>query len=155
MKTSRLVLSLSAAAALILAVGCSTPASRIRDNPAAFAALSPHDQALAQAGQVSIGMNMEAVKLAMGDPDRVTTRNDASGESQVWHYVVYYDNGIYLYSGYYHRGWRRGGGWGGGWWGGPAYPYYLDYPNRIAHDRFRVEFHNGVISSISQENPPA
>ena len=52
-----------------------------------------------------------------------------------------------------HVTWQNG--WGGGWWGGPAYPYYLDYPNRVAHDRFRVEFHNGVISSISQENPPA
>jgi hypothetical protein len=154
MTTSRIILSLFAAAGLILALGCSTPSSRIRENPQAFAALSPHDQALVQAGQVSIGMTMEAVKLAMGDPDRITTRTDGGGESQVWHYVVYYDNGIYLYSGYYHRGWRGGRGWGGGW-GGPNYPYYLDYPNRVAHDRFRVEFRNGVVASISQENPPA
>lgn len=146
---SRVLPLLSFAAALLWCSGCSTPSSRIHDNPQAFAALSPHDQALVKAGQVGIGMTMAAVKLAMGDPDRITTRTDGGGESQVWHYVVYEDNGVFLYSGYYHRGWR------GGWDGGVAYPYYLDYPRRTVHDRFRVEFRNGRVASVTQENPPA
>jgi len=140
-----------AVAGLALA-GCSTPDSRIAANPAAFAALNPQQQALVKAGQVGIGMSMDAVKLALGDPDRVTLRTDASGETQVWHYVTYEADGVYLYSGFYHRGYGRRGGWGG-WYGGPAYPYYLDYPNRTVHDRFTVEFKNGVTFSVSKELP--
>jgi len=60
---------------------------------------------------------------------------------------------VYLYSGFYHRGYGRRGWGGGGYWGGPAYPYYLDYPNRTVHDRFTVEFKNGVTVAISKELP--
>jgi hypothetical protein len=130
-------------------------------DPATFVRLNPQQQALVRAGQVAIGMDMSTVKLALGDPDRVTMRSNASGQSQIWHYVSYEDNGVILYTGYYHRGWagRRGnwggwGGWGGGWgWGGPYYPYYTDYPTRSVHDRFRVEFGaNNLVSSVTQES---
>lgn len=136
---------------------CSTPASRIQADPATFNRLTPQQQALVKVGQVSIGMDMSTVKLALGDPDRTTMRTDSSGQSQIWHYVTYEDNGVMLYTGYYHRGWRRGGGWGGGWggwgWWGPDYPYYMDYPNRSVHDRFRVEFGpNNLVSSVTQES---
>jgi outer membrane protein assembly factor BamE (lipoprotein component of BamABCDE complex) len=151
MKTLKLLVVLSTALAGLALVGCSTPDSRIAANPAAFAALNPQQQALVKAGQVGIGMNMDAVKLSLGDPDRVTLRTDASGETQTWHYVTYEADGIYLYSGFYHRGFGRRG-WGGGWWG-PDYPYYLDYPNRQVHDRFTVEFRNGVVISVSKELP--
>ena len=142
----------SVLAGLALA-GCSTPDSRIAANPAAFAALNPQQQALVKAGQPGIGMSMDAVKLALGDPDRVTLRTDASGETQTWHYVTYESpDGMYLYTGFSHRGYGRGWG-GGGFWGGPAYPYYLDYPNRVVHERFTVEFRNGVAASVSKELP--
>jgi outer membrane protein assembly factor BamE (lipoprotein component of BamABCDE complex) len=151
-KLKQLVVLCAAAAGLALA-GCSTPDTRIAANPAAFAALNPQQQALVKAGQVGIGMNMDAVKLALGDPDRVTLRTDAAGETQVWHYVTYEADGVFLYSGFYHRGYgRRGWGGGGGWWG-PDYPYYLDFPNRQVHDRFTVEFRNGLSVSVSKEIP--
>lgn len=134
--------------------GCSTPDSRIAHNPQLFASLTPQQQALVKAGEVGIGMSMDAVKLALGDPDRVTLRTTASGESQIWHYVTYEADGVFLYTGYYHGWHRRGGwgGWGGGFWG-PEYPWYLDYPNRSVHDRFTVTFQNGVVTEVSKEQP--
>ncbi len=154
MKTVKILWMMGLTVAGLALVGCSTPDSRIAANPAAFAAMNPQQQALVKAGQVGIGMSMDAVKLALGDPDRVTLRTDASGETQVWHYVTYEADGVYLYSGFYHRGYGRRGGWGGGWggWGG-GYPYYLDYPNRTVHDRFTVEFRNGLTISVSKELP--
>lgn len=156
MKHLKIWLTLLGALGAFALAGCSTPASRIQGNPAAFARLNPQQQALVKAGQVAIGMDMDAVKLALGDPDRVTLRTDARGQVQIWHYVSYEDNGVILYTGYYHRGWGRHGGWGGwgGWgggWGWP-YPYYMDYPNRTVHDRFRVEFGpNNLVDSITEE----
>ena len=34
-------------------------------------------------------------------------------------------------------------------WG--AYPYYLDYPTRTVHDRFRVEFKDNRVITVEQE----
>lgn len=153
MNKINLLVFLGAASLGLFLAGCDTPQTRIDANPAAFNSLPPQQQALVKAGQVGIGMSMEAVKLALGDPDRVTSRQDAQGEEQVWHYVEYEADGMYLYTGYYarwrHRGW---GGWGGGWgWGG--YPWYLDYPNRTVYDRISVEFRNGVVVAINRDQP--
>jgi len=144
MKTSKLLLVSAALGAAWLA-GCSSVGSRIEANPGLFASLPPDQKAMVEQGKVSIGMSMDTVRLAKGDPDRVTTRTTAQGTMQVWHYANYYYNDVYLYSGYYHR-WRGLNGWG-------AYPYYLDYPGRFARDYFRVEFENGRTVSIQQETP--
>jgi hypothetical protein len=149
MKNINLLLFLGAASLGLVLAGCSTPQSRIDANPAAFNSLPPQQQALVKAGQVGIGMSMEAVKLSLGDPDRVTSRTDAQGQEQVWHYVQYESGGVYLYTGYYHR-WRHGG-WGG-WWG-PGYPWYMDYPNRSVYDRISVEFRNGQVVAINKDAP--
>lgn len=123
--------------------GCATPESRIKANPEVYARLTPEQQALVRAGQVGLGFGFDAVKLALGDPDRVTTRTDADGETVVWHYLAYEADGRMLYTGYYHSS--------RAWWGGPAYAYYLDYPHRHVRDRFRVQFRNGRVSAITEE----
>ncbi len=147
MKTLRLLTGLAAVGVLALLAGCSTPASRIKANPEAFARLTPAQQALVQAGQIALGFDEEAVKLALGDPDRRSRRVDADGETAIWHYVSYHYEGRILFTGYYHTG-RR-------WWGwGPPYPYYLDYPEREVRDRFRVEFRGGRVVAISEEVSP-
>jgi hypothetical protein len=131
-----------ALAGLVLLVGCSTPAARIDKNPAVFDRCTPQQQALIKQGKVALGFDEEMVRLALGDPDRITTRTDAAGESEVWSYVTYEtDDGVLLYTGYYHRFW------------GPIYPYYLDYPTRTEHDRFRVVFKGGKVLSIEEEEP--
>lgn len=137
------------AGALLLAAGCSTPASRIEANPEAFARLSPEHQSLVRAGQIALGFSTEAVHLALGDPDRTTVRTDARGETVIWHFLTYEAGGQILFTGHFHRGYR-GGGWGWGW--GVNYPYYLDYPARTVRDRFRVEFYAGKVTAITRED---
>lgn len=120
--------------------GCSTPEKRIQKNPEAFERATPQQQELIKRGQIALGFSAELVKLALGDPDRITTRTDASGTSEVWHYITYETyEGSMLYTGYYHRFWA------------PDF-YYLDYPTRREHDRFRVAFKEGKVVSIEAES---
>ena len=71
MNARRLIVALAAVGPLLLLAGCSTPATRIRDNPAMFGALPPADQPLVQRGVVREGMSQDAVFLAWGPPDAV------------------------------------------------------------------------------------
>ena len=144
MKTKAIAVIFATALAAGGLTGCSTTATRIRANPDAFARLAPEQQALVKAGQIGLGFNMDAVRLALGDPDRVTTTTTNDGESVVWHYASYEADGHMLYTGFYHAG--------RGWWG-PAYPYYLDYPNRHVHDRFRVLFKGDRVTAVTTELP--
>lgn len=141
-----LVLALVAIMAGLGSGGCTSPATRIKSSPEVFARLTPEQQALVRQGKVALGFDMDAVKLALGDPDRVTERTDAAGRRIIWHYVTYEADGHVLYTGHYYYG-RR-------WWGlGPPYPdyYYLDYPTRRVRDHFRVEFTGGRVSAVSEE----
>ncbi len=150
MKRTHLSLAFAAALSAVWLAGCSTVDTRIRDNPDAFAQLTPQQQSLVRAGQIGLGFSSGAVKIALGEPDRITERTDASGESQVWHYVGYaYYNGAYLWAGpgFPHR---RGWGWGGGGWWGPGPGPYWDQPV-AAFDRFRVEFKDGKVVSIQKD----
>jgi hypothetical protein len=144
MKTKLVGLSFIAAVAALTLAGCSTPATRIQASPDVFARLTPGQQALVKGGQIALGFDFEAVKLALGDPDRVAVRTTADGETVIWHYVSYEANGHILLTGHYHTG-RR-------WWGwGPSYAYYLNYPDRRVRDRFRVEFKRGLVSAITED----
>jgi hypothetical protein len=148
MKTTKLFIMLAAVSGAVWLAGCSTPEARIKDHPEIFAQLTPKEQTLVKAGQVGLGFSPEAVKLALGEPDRITVRTDAKGQLQVWHYVetVYYD-GAFVYGGPYWGGWgaRRWGGWGGGYWG----PYPVGPVS--TYDRFQVEFRDNKLVAFSQE----
>ena len=120
MKIVILTLSLIALAVLSLLAACSSPESRIKKEPGKLLPGSPPaQQELIKQGRVALGFDKEMVKLALGDPDRVRTRVDATGMTEVWHYVTYYtDSGTMIYTGYYHRGYYGGYGYyGGGPWG--------------------------------------
>ena len=133
-----------ACAALVWAVGCATPEARIKRNPELFAQLSPNDQQLIREGKVALGFTPEMVRLALGDPDRISTRTDANGTSETWSYTTYEGpDGMLLYRGYYHR-YHRG-------WGDPFYPYYLSYPARREREYFKVVFTGGRVSAIEQQ----
>jgi hypothetical protein len=86
----------------IFFAACSTPTTRIRTNPEVFDRLSPQQQQLVKAGQIGLGFEMDAVKLALGEPDRVTVRNDADGETVIWRYLSYESSGRVLFTGHYH-----------------------------------------------------
>lgn len=125
-------------------VGCTTPQSRIERNPEIFARLTPADQESIKKGEVNVGFDQDMVKLALGEPDRVRIRTDASGRSEVWSYVSYEGaDGLLLYRGWYHRYYG---------WGDSFYPYYLSYPSRREREHFRVVFdQSGKVSMIEQD----
>jgi outer membrane protein assembly factor BamE (lipoprotein component of BamABCDE complex) len=147
MKTTSIFIAASALVCAAFLVGCDTPETRISNSPAIFNSLPPDHQAMIKKGQIQVGFNMDEVKLALGDPSHVTLHTDSTGQHQVWHYVQYEDNnGVIIFTGYYHR-------WGG--WGGPRFwgdvGYYDGYPVRV-HDRIRVSFDTAnLVASIEQE----
>lgn len=77
----------------LLAAGCaSTPtdprqiAKRRDERSAAYAALTPEQQALVNQGQLRAGMSEDAVYIAWGKPAQVLRSGDASGETVTWLY---------------------------------------------------------------------
>lgn len=94
-------------------------------------------------GQVDIGFTGEMVRLALGEPDRISTRRDTDGTSEVWSYVTYDRlDGMPLYRGWYHRYYL---------WDDPLYPYYLSTSARRERDRFSVIFRNGRVQALEEE----
>jgi hypothetical protein len=147
MKTTNIFKIASVLIGFGLLAACSTPDSRIKASPDVFARLNPDEQALVKVGKVAPGFDMDAVKLALGDPDRVSIHTDSTGAHQVWHYITYEDyQGVVIYGGYYHR--FRG-------WGGPYFnagvPFYNGYPARV-HERMRIVFTTGnTVASTEEE----
>ncbi|HRE06861.1 MAG TPA: hypothetical protein PKX00_14710 [Opitutaceae bacterium] len=138
-----ILLSLACAAGFVL-TGCSTPEARIRRNPEAFARLSVPQQQLIRRGEVGLAFDKEMVQLALGEPDRLLTRTDENGTSEVWSYTTYEGpNGVYLYRGWYHRYYA---------YRDPFYPYYLDIAARRERERFRVVFRDDKVVEIQQEH---
>jgi len=137
------ILTLAAVATGFFLSGCSTPDSRIRQNPALFAQLAPEQQQMIRRGEVDVGFTAEMVRLALGEPDRFTTRTDQDGMSEVWHYVTYDGpTGTPLYRGWYHHYYM---------WGDPLFPYYLNYEDRRERERFSVILRNGRVTSLERE----
>jgi outer membrane protein assembly factor BamE (lipoprotein component of BamABCDE complex) len=142
MKTSKFLLLAATALVALCVAGCSTPEARIRKNPEAFARLTPAQQDLIRKGQIAIGFDQEMVQLALGEPDHIITRTDATGASEIWSYTTYESpDGMLLYRGWYHRYY---------YWGDPMFPYYLDYPHRQERDHYRVTFKDGRAVSIEE-----
>jgi hypothetical protein len=128
-------------AGFVLLAGCSTPESRIARQPELFNRLTPDQQQMIRDGRVGVGFDMEMVKLALGEPDRIRERTDANGRTEVWSYIIYEGtDGMLLYRGWYHRG-----------WGGSYYPYYLNVPSRRERSHDEVVFRDGRVISVEQE----
>lgn len=128
-------------AGLVALAGCSSPETRIAKQPELFNRLTPEQQQMIKEGRVGIGFDQDMVKLAIGEPDRMRERLDASGRSEVWIYTNYESpDGMILYRGWYHRG-----------WGGPFYPYYLNVDSRRERSRDEVVFRDGKVVSVEQE----
>ncbi len=92
-----------AVCAIGLLAGCATPTveSRKKERYAAYAALSPDMREAVDRGTVKVGMPMDAVYIAWGNPDQVTQSGNASGETTTW---MYY-GGYMAQSSYW--GWQR------------------------------------------------
>jgi hypothetical protein len=75
--------------ALLGVAGCATPETRIRQNPGLFSSFPPEVQAKVRQGHVAIGFSPAAVRMALGDPDRIYRRATTNGTSEVWAYTSY------------------------------------------------------------------
>jgi len=145
MKTNSAIRILLLVAVLGFIGGCATPESRISRNQEYFNQLTPAQQDLIRHGQIQVGFAAEMVRLALGEPDRYTTRTDANGTSEVWHYITYaMPSGAPLYRGWWHHYYA---------WRDPGYPWYLDYDRRVEVERLSVVFRGGIVQSIEYERP--
>lgn len=134
----------------LLAMGCATNTlqSRIRERPAAYAALPPEVKSLVDAGQIKVGLSMDAVYFAWGPPSRVSTGQLPDGKTvTTWIYTgtAWQE---YRYWSYRHYGYGRHG-----------YPYTsptLDY-DYIPYNYTAAEviFEDGVVKSWRNISPPA
>lgn len=111
---------LSALTAAIVMVSCapSTPQTRIQQSPQMFARLSDKHKSLVERGQITRGMEPDAVYLAWGQPSNTMMGSHKGRESERWDYTgtrpIYTTNFFgtygYGYGGYRgHRGYRYSG----------------------------------------------
>jgi hypothetical protein len=123
----------------VLLAACSSPASRIKKNQAAYDSWPPAVQESVKAGRADVGFTPDQVRVALGRPDRVYTRKTQEASQEVW-------------------AWGGGGGartgvsFGFGSWGygsGTSVGVGVgsggnDYPD----DRVRVVFQDGRVLSV-------
>jgi hypothetical protein len=70
-----------------LVSGCQSPrTARIAENPAVYRTLDPYSRNLVRQGLVNFGFSADAVYLAMGRPDRITTAHTDEGTMETWIY---------------------------------------------------------------------
>jgi hypothetical protein len=68
--------------------GCATTAeSRLEKNAAVVATWPPEVQSKVRAGEAAVGFSTEQVRVALGEPDWITTLTDARGVREVWSYA--------------------------------------------------------------------
>lgn len=140
MKTM-LKIGLLATAAVWLG-GCASPETRIRRDPATFNRLTPEQQAKVKEGRVALGLDGAAVRLALGRPDRVVERTDASGTTEIWHYLTYDQPDIfYVNRGWphYHRRWMTG-----------FEAVLISEPSYSTRARAKVIFRGGVVVAYEE-----
>lgn len=122
---------------------CASPSSRIDDQPQIFQQATPEQQAMIRQGHVGLGFTPDFVRLAMGDPNRITERQDQSGVQTIWHYTSD-PNYTYVGAGY---GWGYGGPW---YWGGRFAPVTVVTAPVEDSDRLRVVFQNNQAVSVER-----
>jgi len=83
-------LLLLAGACAVYLSGCSTPASRIKENQELFDTYSFQTQDNIEKGNIDIGYTKEMVYMALGKPDRQYRRTTISGITAIWSYTAFY-----------------------------------------------------------------
>ena len=86
MKTKSLLSGLAWLSLALFAAGCSTVDSRVAKNRAAFSTWPQAVQDKVAAGKIDVGFTPDQVRVALGDPDRIWSRQTADGMSEVWSY---------------------------------------------------------------------
>jgi hypothetical protein len=96
---------------LLLTVGCASVESRVKDHQSAFNAWPAEVQDKVRAGKVEMGFTPEMVEVALGKPDRLSSRTTDRGNAEVW---IYFDKGPQFSIGLGLGSFGRSGGVGGG-----------------------------------------
>ncbi len=73
--------------AVLVLAACSSTASRIKDGQSAFDTYPPDVQEKIRAGTVDVGFDGQQVRMALGKPDRIYSRQTEAGSSEVWAYL--------------------------------------------------------------------
>jgi hypothetical protein len=137
----RLLLPVILIPALFLFAGCaSTPQKRIAANPDLFAAFPTEIQEMVRHGQIDLGFNQDMVRLALGDPQEVSTRRSADGTQVFWVYYgvrftqefVQPDFGLAFNRYYFYR------------------PFPRTVTRRESFVRSRIEFIDGIVTTVEQ-----
>lgn len=71
---------------LLVGSGCASVDSRVSDHQAAFDTWPADVQEKVRAGKVEMGFSPEMVEVALGKPDRTSSRTTAGGQADVWIY---------------------------------------------------------------------
>jgi hypothetical protein len=134
---------------ILLALGllsaCSTPASRIAENQAAFAQYPAEVQQKIRAGKIDLGYTQEMVRLALGEPSRQLTQQTEAGQVELWMYrdnSPHFSIGVGMGTSDYHGGGHHSGSYTGVG-GGVAVSTGDYYPE----EKMRVEFRGGRVSA--------
>jgi len=105
------ILLLTLPALLLAGCATSTIESRKKDRYNAYSELTPEHRAAVDAGQIKVGMSMDAVFIAWGKPQQVVSSESSSGSQTVWIYTDAYLHGHtywgHSYHGYYGYGGRH------------------------------------------------
>lgn len=131
----------------LLAAGCATSTvdKRKQERYSAYATLSPEMRALVDRSQIKVGMPMDAVYIAWGQPSQIATSESDSGSVTTWIYsgTAWQEHRFWNYR-YYPRGRYY------------AYPTpYLDYDYvPYSYPAAEVVFENGVVKSWRHITPP-
>ena len=82
--------------------------SRKKDRYAAYSELTPEQRAAVDAGQIKVGMTMDAVFIAWGKPHQIVQGESSAGAQTVW---LYMDTALQsqTYLGYRPRAYYGGG----------------------------------------------
>ncbi len=134
---------------LWLAAGCASSVERrIERNPQLFQQLYAQDQQLVREQKLREGMSREAVFLALGRPDRVSTGRKNGKNFERWIYVG--QQAIMTQT--LGMGW--GGRWGGGWCAPYYDPFFMGGPmvTYVPYEAAAVDFVNG--RAVGWESSP-
>ena len=123
--------------ALVVAA-CATPERRIAQNPELFESFPPEVQENVRQGIIQIGYDRDMVRIALGNPDRMSTRRREGEELEVWTYTgVYHTTETYRVRDF-------------GRFSTMDQNIVVDRTRRHAYERMRVEFKNGEVIAVEQ-----
>jgi hypothetical protein len=124
----------------LFCVGCASPQSRAKDNPAVYGKLTPAQQQLALKGRIGMGMSQDAVFIALGRPERKKVRRVEKGEEETWIYFRTDFDEVPRWSRDYYRG-KDGRVY--------SVPRYDPIQIRRTEPDFEVKFTNGKVTEWS------